>query len=131
MSKYARFVIDEPIITEDYKYHGKPKESPFRIYMSDELVPEATAFADVFWRTKLPDPNPTCEIHGHPVPQLLMFVGEEGSFEVEVPLDDELYVISRTTVIWIPAGVAHNVKYNRIDAPMMETGILIGAGSYS
>jgi mannose-6-phosphate isomerase-like protein (cupin superfamily) len=129
MRKYERFVIQNPIITEEYLYHGKPEE-PFRIYMSSDLVPEANAFADVFWRTVLPTPNPTCELHAHPYPQLLMFVGEEGSFEVEVPLNDEMYVITKTTVIWIPPGVIHNVKYNRIDRPMMESGILIGNGKY-
>ncbi len=128
--KYERYVITEPLITSDYLYHGKTKEEPFRIYMGEALVPEATAFADIFWRTKLPDPNPTCEIHSHPAPQLLMFVGQEGSFEVEVPLDDELYVLTKTTAIWIPAGVKHNVKYRRIDAPMMESGIVIGMGTY-
>ncbi len=128
--KYGRYVITEPKVIVDYLYHGKPKEEPFRIYMSSELVPEATTFADIFWRTKLPDPNPTCELHAHPVPQLLMFVGAEGSFEVEVPLNDELYVLTKTTAIWIPAGVRHNVKYNRIDAPMMESGIVIGMGTY-
>lgn len=76
------------------------------------------------------NPNPTCEIHAHPVPQLLMFVGAEGSFEVEVPLNDEVYVLTKTTAIWIPAGVKHNVYYRRIDAPMMETGILM-QGTYA
>ena len=78
--------------------------------MSSELVPEAEAFCDIFWRTGLPNPNPTCEIHHHPKPQLLMFVGGEGSFEVEVPLNDELYTFTKTTAIWIPAGVDHNVQ---------------------
>ena len=129
--KYEKYIVDEPKIITDYLYHGEPKEEPFRIYMSSELVPEVEAFCDVFWRTKLPEPNPTCEIHHHPKPQLLMFVGAEDTFEVEVPLNDELYTFTKTTAIWIPAGVDHNVKYNRIDEPMMETGIVIGQGHYS
>ena len=60
-----------------------------------------------------------------------MFAGAEGSFEVEVPLNNELYTFTKTTAIWIPAGVDHNVKYIRIDGPMMETGIVIGQGHYS
>lgn len=127
--KYSKYVITEPTVTFDYKFHPVGG-NPFRFYMSSDLVPEATAFADVFWRTEIPDPNPTCEVHSHPVPQLLMFVGEEGAFEVEVPLEDELYVLNRTTVIWIPPHTRHCVKYNRIDKPMMETGILIGSGQY-
>ncbi|OLC15406.1 MAG: hypothetical protein AUH29_07870 [Candidatus Rokubacteria bacterium 13_1_40CM_69_27] len=122
--KYQRYIVQDPKIITSYKYHPFEQE-PFQIYMSGEQVPEATAFADVFWRTKLPTPNPTCEIHAHPAPQILMFVGEAGTFEVEVPLNDEVYVFDRTTVIWIPAGVRHNVHYLRIDAPMMESGILL------
>ena len=129
--KYEKYIVTEPKIITEYLYHGEPKEEPFRIYMSSELVPEAEAFCVIFWRTGLPNPNPTCEIDHHPKPQLLMFVGGEGSFEVEVPLNDELYTFTKTTAIWIPAGVDHNVKYNRIDAPMMETGIVIGQGHYS
>jgi hypothetical protein len=130
--KYARYVIDRPVTSRDYLYHGAPAsaEELFRFYMGADLVPEATAFADVFWRTEIPDPNPTCEPHAHPFPQLLLYVGEEGTFEVEVPLEDELYVLTRTTAIWVPPGVRHFVKYNRIDRPMVETGILIGNGRY-
>lgn len=127
--KYSRFVITEPKVSFDYKFHPVG-DTPFRFYMSSDLVPEATVFSDVFWRTEIPDPNPTCDMHSHPVPQLLMFAGEEGSFEVEVPLEDELYILTRTTVIWIPPHTMHSVKYNRIDKPMMETGILIGSGEY-
>ncbi len=81
--KYKKYIVTEPKIITDYLFHRKPKEEPFRIYMSSELVAEAEAFCDIFWRTGLPDP--TCEIHHHPKPQLLMFADAEGSFEVEVP----------------------------------------------
>jgi hypothetical protein len=130
VGSYDQYVIDEPIVTKDYLYHGEPKDDAFRIFMSSQLVPEADAFCDIFWRTRLPDPNPTCEIHAHPSPQLLMFAGEEGSFEVVVPLNGEEYIITKTTAIWIPAGVEHNVFYRRIDKPMMETGILM-QGEYA
>ena len=100
--KHEKYIVTEPEIITDYLFHGKPKEEPFRIYMSSELVAEAEAFCDIFWRTGLPDPNPTCEIHHHPKPQLLMFADAEGSFEVEVPLNDERYTFTKTTAIWIP-----------------------------
>lgn len=56
--KYERFVISEPKMTKEYLYHGVPVD-PFTFYMGKELVPEATAFADTFYRTHLPDPNPS------------------------------------------------------------------------
>lgn len=127
--KYERFVISEPKMTKEYLYHGVPVD-PFTFYMGKELVPEATAFADTFYRTHIPDPNPTCEMHAHPSPQILFYVGEEGTFDVEVPLEDEVYRITKTTAIWIPANVAHNVYYHRIDKPMVEIGVLL-QGDYA
>lgn len=129
MGQYDQNVIDQPFVTKEYLYHGVPRDA-FEIYMSSELVEGAEAFCDIFWRTRLPDPNPTCELHAHPVPQLLMFAGEEDSFEVVVPLDGDEYVLNKTTAIWIPTGVEHNVYYRRIDKPMMETGILM-QGEYA
>lgn len=122
--KYRHYVVDTPEVITDYKYHGKP-DQPFEIYMSDELVPGAKVYIDIGRRTKIPRPNPTCEIHSHPSPQVLLFVGEAGSFEVEVPLNDEVYVLDRTAAVWIPAGVKHNLKYRRIDGPMWECGVLM------
>jgi len=46
--KYEKYIVTEPKIITDYLYHGKPKEEPFQIYMSSELVAEAEAFCDIF-----------------------------------------------------------------------------------
>ena len=126
---YEKYVISQPTETYDYRYHDKPDE-PFRFFMNRELVPEATVFTDVFYRKEVPKVNPTCERHSHPTPQILMFVGEEGAFEVKVPLNDEVFTITKTTVIWVPANVEHNVTYIRIDQPMVESGILL-QGEYA
>ena len=122
--KYERLVVDRPKILTDYKFHGT-SEQPFQAFMSSDLVPEATVFVDIGTRTRLPRPNPTCEIHAHRSPQLLLFVGAPGSFEAEVPLNDEMYVLNKTTAIWVPAGVKHNLRYRRIDGMMWECGILM------
>lgn len=87
--------------------------------MNKGLVPEATVSTDVFYRKALPSKvNPTCEIHSHPTPQLLLFAGEEGTFEVKVPLNEELFTITKISVFWVPPPVKHNVTYVRIDQPM-------------
>ena len=121
---HRQWVVDKPKVITNYKYHGVP-DQPFEIFMSRELVPDATVFIDIGRRAQIPQPNPTCEIHSHPSAQVLLFVGEPGSFEVEVPLDNEVYVLNRTTAIWIPAGVKHNLKYRRIDGPIWECGVLL------
>ncbi len=129
MGRFDNNVVTEPFLTKEYLYHGIPKEA-FKIYMSSDLVDAAEVFCDIFWRTELPDPNPTCDVHKHPVPQLLMFAGADDSFEVVVPLDGDEYVITKSAAIWIPAGVEHSVFYRRIAMPMMETGILM-QGEYA
>ncbi|MBA2132203.1 cupin domain-containing protein [Capillibacterium thermochitinicola] len=126
---YEKYVISQPLETFDYLYHDRP-DTPFKIFMNKDLVPEATVSADVFYRTEIPKVNPTCELHSHPTPQLLMFVGEEGTFEVKVPLNDEVFTITKTTMIWVPPHVKHNVTYIRIDKPMVESGILL-QGEYA
>ena len=118
--KYEKYIVDEPKIITDYLYHGEAQRGAFS-HLHELGVgsrgPRHSAMSS--GEPNFPRPNPTCEIHHHPKPQLLMFVGAEDTFEVEVPLNDELYTFTKTTAIWIPAGVDHNVKYNRIDAPMM------------
>lgn len=126
---YEKYVVSQPAETFNYLYHDKPDE-PFRIFMNKELVPEATVSTDVFYRKELPTVNPTCEMHSHPTPQLLLFVGEEESFEVIIPLNNEIFTITRTTMIWVPPHVEHNVTYVRIDQPMVESGILL-QGEYA
>jgi len=124
--KYERFVIRNPKEITDYKFHPLLQE-PWRIYMSRELVAESNVFADLAWRTEMPRPNPVCDVHAHPSPQLHMFVGAAGSFEVEFLLDDEWHLLDRTAMIWIPAGLKHQVRYRRVDGPMVESAILLQA----
>jgi len=142
MGKYNRFVITKPKLVEELAYHGKRAE-PFPLFVTKELIPEADQIADIFWRTKVPEPNPTCTLHAHEVVQILFFAGETGSFEAVVPLVapsdpviDELtarpedeYKIDRSAAIYILPHVRHNVKYLRVDGPMVEIGLAM-KGTY-
>jgi len=122
--KYEKYVISEP--RRVFRTFDTKTNYPFEIYLNNEIVPGCNTFSDIYWRKEIPDINPVIPRHKHDTPMLLFFVGEPGSFEVEVPLDDEVYKITKTTLIWVPPGVEHSVDYKRIDNVVCEIGVVLG-----
>jgi len=74
--------------------------------------------------------------HSHPFPELLSFFGtdtehpEELNGEVELWLEDEQYIFTKSFVVYIPANVTHcPLKIHRMDKPFFHYTIGPG-GTY-
>jgi len=122
--KYEKYVISEPKRVWDT--FNTEVNYPFDIYLNDERVPGCTVTSDIYWRKRIPEINPVIPWHSHDAPMILYIVGETGSFEVEVPLEDEVYKITKTTALWVPPGIKHLVHYKRIDNVVCEIGVILG-----
>jgi len=117
MAKYKKYLISEP---KKMHFAGHEAGDPFNIYIDKDLVDGAWVWSDITYRTEMPEINPICDMHAHEVVQILYFVSAEGGFEIELRMDDEVYSFNKTTTVWIPPGVKHNVKYNFLNTPVAE-----------
>jgi hypothetical protein len=140
--EYKKYVIQEPIVmpSEFVTYHQKGS-GPYLEYLNNILLPETKMYMSVWKIEKMPEGNPPCKIHAHKVDQAVLYIGEPETFEILyhlVPpgakLDNEWwapdyqYVINRTGVFYIPAGVRHNNYILRLDKPpVYEVTIMLQA----
>jgi quercetin dioxygenase-like cupin family protein len=95
-------------------------------WLDSGIIPGAFHFG-ASWYYKSPDkPLPA---HTHDFPEILGFYGcdpqnpRELGGEVEFWIEDEKYIMTKSFLVFIPAGVKHcPLKINRIDRPMFHLG---------
>ncbi|MBN1188670.1 MAG: hypothetical protein JXA46_02865 [Dehalococcoidales bacterium] len=82
-------------------------------------------FVDCTWLWKGSAVDSLDEAHSHDFPEVLGFVGSNQDDphdlggEIEIWLDDEKQLLTRTCLVFIPAGLRHfPLKINRIDRPL-------------
>ncbi len=115
--------------------HEIPKERAHRIvYLDKETVPGATFYAETlwFWQAKTTRPEPgqpdtSPQAHTHPFPEMIGFFGTNPDDihdlcgEVELWINGEQHVMTRSFVAFIPAGVEHcPLHLNKLDRPMLH-----------
>jgi hypothetical protein len=115
--------------------HEIPKERAHRIvYLDSETVPGAKFYAEALWfwpRQIKPEPQPGDEAgvkpHTHPFPEMIAFFGTNPDDihdlcgEIELWIDGEQHIITKSFVAFIPAGVVHcPLKIRRIDRPIFH-----------
>jgi hypothetical protein len=131
-SKYGKYIIYKP------KPDRKPPEGmviPPNIneylttvtYLDSEYVKGAFV-VDCCWFWKGSDSGP--QAHTHDFDEMLAFYGSnpEDPFdlcgEVEMWLDDEKYMLTRSCIVFIPAGLKHcPLIVRRADRPIFHFGI--------
>lgn len=133
LSKY--FVYQEKPNLELPEYrHDIPRDVAHRVvYLDSEVVPGANFYAEAvwFWPGKRPPPQPGDEPgvkpHSHPFDEMIGFFGTDENDihdlcgEVELWIEDERYLIDKSFVAFIPAGVVHcPLNITRIDRPIFH-----------
>jgi hypothetical protein len=142
MKRYRKYVIENPQ-PEELAFHGKGLETLYKVLLSNKLIPNVNYYVTIAEIDKIPQCNPTCEIHTHDVDQIAIYIGKPGTFEVTYALvppgketidkfkahkEDE-YTIKSTGCFFIPKGLRHNVRFDRVDEPIIEVSLLM-KGSY-
>jgi len=112
-AKYQKCIVRSPRILDEIAYH-KPAPKVIRYHlMGEELVSGADVFVSY---AQLKDFSPDLvseyvSTHTHDVSQVYVLLGETGSLEVEVTLEEEVYVVASPGAVFIPRNVKHKVKY--------------------
>jgi quercetin dioxygenase-like cupin family protein len=134
-SKYGKYVVTE-LKTPDFPREFVTKYNAFarRILWMDSDVVEGAFQMNCSWYLK-PSPHAT-ESHKHDVDEIIGFFGSDPedpynlAAEIELWLEGEQHIITRTAMVFIPAGMDHcPLIIRRIDRPVFHFSTVL-AGSY-
>jgi hypothetical protein len=133
-TKYGKYVISDLIMPESkHKIDADYRKYARRIrWIDDDMVP-GTFHMNTAWYLKA---GPTLETtpHVHDSDELIGFFGSDPEDpddlggEVSIRLGDEEHIITRSTIIFVPAGLVHcPLVLNRVDKPIFHfTTVNIG-----
>lgn len=116
-----------PAFQEMYKKFSK------RILWIDNNVVPGAFQMNTAWYHDIPEKNPVFEEHVHEYDELIGFFGSDPGnpydlgAELEVTIDGETHILTRTSLIFCPAGMKHMpLKFNRIDRPIFHFSVVVG-----
>jgi hypothetical protein len=146
-SKYGKYIVTKlksgialPVFREE---EAKPGRMPRRervLWMDSDLVP-GSFYSEYVWF--FPGQSPTPEQlkrmgpgpHTHPFDEVIAFVGtnQDDLFdlggEVELWLEGECFTLTRSFLVYVPAGMRHcPLKIRRIDRPIFQ--YTLGSGQH-
>ena len=125
--KYQKYIVDTVNVPEAYeKMHGRrPGQDKNRIAWLDESVLKGAFYLAARWYTEpMGDRN---ENHCHDFDEVLAFFGSdwknpgELNGEIELWLEDEKYILTKSCVVFIPKGLKHlPLRVLKVDRPIMH-----------
>lgn len=140
-TKYGKYIISElkmPAVEAPWtppNLGGVGKGKGGRVlYMDSEIVPGAT-YMECVWVLPRPANAPPppggkragTEPHTHDYDEVIAFIGTDLNnpydlgAEVELWLDDEKHIITKTSLVFIPAGLKHcPLTFLRVDRPVFH-----------
>ena len=102
------------------------------LWMDTNVVPGAFQM-NTAWYYAVPEKDPVFEEHEHEYDELIGFFGSNPEdpydlgAELEVTIDGETHILTRTSLIFCPAGMKHMpLKFNRIDRPIFHFSVVVG-----
>lgn len=129
--KYSKYIVTRPKPNEArtaFDADLPPPEARTRaMYLDDEVV-KGAFYTGVSWFWKPTDKGP--KAHSHDFSEVLGFFGTDPNDiydlcgEVELWLGDEQYIMNKSFMAFIPAGLKHcPLKMLRVDRPIFHFSI--------
>ena len=124
-SKHARFIVTEPLAEEHgYEVKDGPDVMSAMAYLDGGVIKDAF-YVETHWFHKPTKYSP--KRHAHDFDECLAFMGGdperplELNGEVELWIEDERHVLTRSCLVYIPAGVEHcPMNFLRVDRPIFH-----------
>lgn len=113
-----------------------------RILWIDDNVVEGAFQMNTAWYFDVPEKDPVFDEHVHDYDELIGFYGSNPDdpydlgAEMEVTIDGEVHKITRTSMIFLPAGMPHMpLSIRKVDRPVFHFSIVLnpeytGEGAY-
>jgi hypothetical protein len=132
-SKYGKYIVTELKIPEEkQKIAAAYSKFANRILWMDENVVEGAFHMNTAWYLKA---SPTVEDtpHVHDTDEIIGFFGSNPDDpydlggEIEIWLEDEKHIITRTAMLFVPAGMKHcPLVIRRVDRPIFHFTTVTG-----
>jgi hypothetical protein len=128
--------LSSPAFREMYNKFAK------RILWMDSNVVEGAFQMNTAWYFGVPERDPVFEEHVHDYDEMIGFYGSNPAdpydlgAEMEVAINGEVHKLTRTTIMFLPAGVPHMpLSIKRVDRPVFHFSIVMnpeygGGGAY-
>lgn len=131
--KYSRYIITEPKPFPPELMKKLEAERPKRrstvqtthLLSVDDDILKGFFYLDCVWLWKGAAEDTVEESHNHDFDEVIGFIGSSREDphdlggEITIWLDDEKKVLTRSCLIYVPAGVKHcPIQFNRIDRPV-------------
>ena len=135
-SKYGKYICTE--LKQEVKLRQEKNDRSQRmmehvIWMDNDVIPGAF-YSECVWVTPPPEGSPepanspggaTVQPHKHDYDEVLAFFGtnqddpRELGAEVELWLGDEKHILTKSCMVFVPAGLQHcPLRFNRVDRPV-------------
>ena len=130
--KYARNIVQTPISPQmDPEFKAIYEKFAHRIVWIDgERVPGAFQM-NTAWYSKVPERDPIFMEHVHDDDELIGFFGSDPddpsnlNGEIEFSIDGEKHLLTKSSIIFAPAGVVHNpMRILRVDKPIFHFSVV-------
>ncbi|MCQ2405832.1 MAG: hypothetical protein MJ067_01270 [Oscillospiraceae bacterium] len=129
--KYAGCIVDsllyEPPMSDEYRkmYEAFSKR---QLWIDGNLVPGAFQM-NTAWYVQAPEEPTMFAEHAHPGEELIGFFSSDPATreldgELEVVIGGEEYKITKSTIVFIPSNVPHELRINKITKPVFHFSVV-------
>jgi mannose-6-phosphate isomerase-like protein (cupin superfamily) len=136
-SKYGKYIVTElnqDVIEAPWAPKGLGAISPGKtgrvLWLDNQTVPGAFYVETVWIFPRKVSPHGGTQSHTHNYDEVLAFFGTNPDDpydlggEAEFYIDDEKHVITRSCLVFVPAGLKHSpLRFNRVDRPIFHYSI--------
>ena len=124
-SKYGRLIVTRPMVEEHgYETKDGPDVMSAMGYLDGGVIPGAL-YVETHWFHKPTKYSP--KRHNHDFDEVLAFMGGDPEHpmelngEVELYLEDERHLLTKSCLVYVPAGLDHcPMNFLRVDKPIFH-----------
>ncbi len=135
-SKYGKYIVSDLRAPFSEEYNNEYAKWAKRVLWMDDKVVDGAFQMNVSWYLKPQTGETPLAAHTHDPNEIIGFFGNnhEDPYdlggEVEIWLEDEMHIITRSSLIYIPSGMKHcPLILRRVDRPIFHFSV-VTAGTW-
>jgi len=132
MGKYILQELHDPNMGTP-EFQEMYKKFSHRILWIDNNVVPGSFQMNTAWYYAVPEKDPVFEEHTHEYDELIGFFGSNPDdpydlgAEISVTIDGEEHILTRSSLIFCPAGMKHMpLSIRRVDRPIFHFSVVVG-----